>query len=69
MKVGDLVRCKKEKYCVGIIIGWNNRDRGVIPLVQWADPPAQNYYEGDGEDCARPNPSLIRQRKLEVINE
>ena len=59
MKVGDLVTYRKwpENYArhFGIVIGWNNYNRGVIPLVHWL--------------TRRGEAILVRQRKLEVINE
>ena len=59
MEVGDLVRLRVgENHCqrklLGIIIGWNDRNRGVIPLVLWVDDPE--------------NPSLHRKHKLEVLH-
>ena len=59
MQVGDLVRRRvgEDHFMrkqLGIIIGWNNRNRGVIPLVFWTDDPE--------------NPSLHRKEKLEVLH-
>ena len=53
MQVGDLVKYKNYDGHFGIVIGWNNYNRGTIPLVHWFATER----------------ILVRQSQLEVIGE